>query len=283
MHWDFTGAYRPRSYLRGFDYDARRSGSRRAADRPAFQPQRSGGTVARAKRTDRADARRRYRAQVTAESDPIDDDTAEAESTERPKAEPVRTAAPAPGERVPLGTAFRLAFRPAHVREDLRKLPRLVLDKSVWLPLLLTVGSTVAAILFKGQPLPVLAAQFFVLTPPIASIFLAGFLAPTAGYLTGFIAGLAGAVCWSIILLTLGSDSAVTGTPIPPEVINQQIASAFVISPISGILFGGAAAWYKRFLNLANPNRQRPPSQSQTRSGRRPSDQGRRPFLARRR
>jgi hypothetical protein len=31
--------------------------------------------------------------------------------------------------------------------------------------------------------------------------------------------------------------------------------SALVISPIAGIFFAAAAAWYRRFLKLANPNR----------------------------
>jgi hypothetical protein len=33
------------------------------------------------------------------------------------------------------------------------------------------------------------------------------------------------------------------------------MTQSLVITPISGALYAAAAAWYKRFLNLANPNR----------------------------
>jgi hypothetical protein len=56
-----------------------------------------------------------------------------------------------------------------------------------------------------------------------------------------------------------------SATPLTQDQLNQfvseNVSAAFVVSPVSGILFGAAIAWYRRFLNLANPNRgvRRPP------------------------
>jgi hypothetical protein len=46
------------------------------------------------------------------------------------------------------------------------------------------------------------------------------------------------------------------------------VLAAFTIGPILGAFFASAAAWYRRFLYLNNPNRGR---------GRRPASAGRRP------
>ena len=44
----------------------------------------------------------------------------------------------------------------------------------------------------------------------------------------------------------------------PPEV---YAFNAFLVAVPGGALFAAAAAWYRRFLNLANPNRgRRPPA-----------------------
>jgi hypothetical protein len=37
----------------------------------------------------------------------------------------------------------------------------------------------------------------------------------------------------------------------------QALGYALATSPLSGVFFGAAAAWYRRFLRLANPNRSR--------------------------
>lgn len=262
--------------------------------------------MARAKRTNRAEARRRYRAALAEEADVLEGDEGEegvatapagretraAEPAVAPR--PRRRAAPAaplPPGRPGLGWAFRNSFRSPDVGADLRALPSLLPHRSVWLPVLVTVGSAIffaavtpqipAGANASGSAAQIIASllfQYFVFSPPVASIFLAGFMAPRASYLTGAIAGLAGAISFALVV----------GGRVGPFVqlddaqVNQYIASGLVTSPLAGIFFGGAAGWYRRFLTLANPNRGARPASA------RPGDRPRRkseprPLLARRR
>jgi hypothetical protein len=273
--------------------------------------------VARAKRTDRAEARRRYRAQLAAEAS-----SEELEPTEdgepAPRREPVgapprRTGGtpPPPPARPGIGYAFRAAFRPANFREDLAALPQLIRHRSVWLPALISIGTTAVLLVTGGRDVvSALVYQYFIVTPPIGAIFLSGFLAPRASYLTGAIAGLVGAACLAVLVAAsaatgslggLGAPAASpspaagspvasvaasasaepsatavaspaaspppsptpsgTGQPPTPQELADTVAFSFILSPLTGAFFGAAAAWYRRFLNLANPNRgaRRPP------------------------
>lgn len=285
--------------------------------------------MARAKRTDRAEARRRYRAQQAAEAaeaagEPLDaaDD---GDQAERPIGREAREAVlPAPGRarsappaqpaRPGIGTAFRAAFRPANFREDLAALPQLIRHRSVWLPALISIGTTVVLLVTGGRDVvSALVYQYFIVTPPIGAIFLSGFLAPRASYLTGAIAGLVGAICLAVLVAASASGTigglggpvaspspgagspaasgpasaaasasvaaspapsstaapspAASGSPAPspapsgaglpptPQELASTVAYSFILSPLTGAFFGAAAAWYRRFLNLANPNR----------------------------
>jgi hypothetical protein len=278
--------------------------------------------VARAKRTDRAEARRRYRAQLAAESGGEELDPAEAgaaepsRDTRGPTRTPPRRPAAAPAQapaRPGIASAFRAAFRPANLREDLAALPQLLRHRSVWLPALITIGTTAVFLTTGGADrISLILAQYFIAPPPIGGIFLAGFLAPRASYLTGGFAGLVGAICFAILVTTstsgaVGSPGGPATSPSPSAIASQgastspaasasaaasvspvpsaagspqasptpsgtggavtpqerveTIAGAFILSPLTGAFFGAAAAWYRRFLNLANPNRgaRRPP------------------------
>ena len=262
--------------------------------------------MARAKRTNRAEARRRYRATLADDADLVVEDeavdeaegaaVAEAEAAATPRRRRAAPPAPAPAPARPgLGSAFRASFRPIDVRADLRALPSLIRHRSVWLPVLITVAATAffaAAIPpipentedFQSS-IPQLAAsllyQYFVLSPPIGSIFLAGFMAPRASYLTGGIAGLVGAICFSVTIVA-GVGSFVQLTDVE---ISQNIAAGVFTSLVAGIFFGGAAGWYRRFLTLANPNRAARAAQAARQSGGRQRRRGgdQRPMLARRR
>jgi hypothetical protein len=289
--------------------------------------------VARAKRTDRAEARRRYRAQLAAEG--REDELEPAEDGEAPVAQTagrplqrraVPTAPPAPA-RPGIGNAFRAAFHPANFREDIAAFPRLMRHRSVWLPALISIGATAVLLVTGGRDVvSALVYQYFIVTPPIGAIFLSGFLAPRASYLTGAFAGLVGAICLAVLVAAsaggaLGgggapgaspspsaagtaaassaasaspaaSGSAVvspaaggspatttagspepspvpsaTGQPPTPAELRDTVALSFVLSPLTGAFFGAAAAWYRRFLNLANPNRgaRRPPPKGKPR------------------
>ena len=168
----------------------------------------------RAKRTNRAEARRRYRASF---AEPLDETADEADE---PAAAPSATrktpaeSAPSTGERPSLGYAFRAAFRPLTLGDDLRYLPKLLVDRSVWLPILLTVAAGIAfAVTQGGNALVAIVATYFVAPPALGSVFIGGFLAPRASYLVGLIVGFAAAVVASVIILT-SQASLVTGQPI---------------------------------------------------------------------
>jgi hypothetical protein len=211
--------------------------------------------------------------------------------------------------------AFRAAFRPANLREDLAQLPSLLRSRALFIPLLVTV---ITAIVFRAtsgkEIVSVLLWQYFVFPPPIGAIFITGFFAQRASYLCGLIIGLVAALAFTLVVASapagLGAVAAAPTTspspaasspataqasanpspatsaaasgasngpgsatpsavasatpgpsasPIPArlEPIDPGSAAvqAFVISPIGGIVFASLAAWYRRFLKLANPNR----------------------------
>jgi hypothetical protein len=227
--------------------------------------------VARAKRTDRADARRRHRAQLLAEGrldpgaidaegagddgSPTATDAARAtrSTVTRPRAgaarpglDPVRPA-PAGGIR----NAIRQAFRPLNLREDLALLPRLLLHRAFWLPSLLTAVTAALVIAFQGrEQISQFAATYFLAPPPIGAIFLAGFMAPRASYLLGALVGVVSSLLLTLTAATV--STLVEGGATPAEVLIPSLS----ISPLAGIFFGAAAAWYRRFLYLASPVRQ---------------------------
>src|SRR3954449_6451856 len=107
--------------------------------RPPACPDHPGGTVARAKRTERAEARRRYRSATTSQPDAVLDAAVPAPSGT--KDGPTRTAdakAAAPPARPGIARAFRESFPPVDIRGDLRALPRLLMHWSFYVPVLLS-------------------------------------------------------------------------------------------------------------------------------------------------
>jgi hypothetical protein len=289
--------------------------------------------VARAKRTDRAEARRRYRAQLAEQSgEPEEEADTDAEPTRapRPTSGPRPAAQPSGQQPSGMGYAFRAAFRSPHYREDLAYLPRLAIHPSVWAPVLLTIVTASAYLATEGRDvISSFAVQYFVAPPPIGAIFIAGFFAPRASYLAGGIVGIVSAVVLAALtafappsLLTIGArpgaspapsisasaGPSASGSPAPsvsasaaatvaasasssagaspaaspaasPDAspapatgtssrmsAEQALSVALATSPLSGVFFASAAAWYRRFLRLANPSRGRPaPRQNQRR------------------
>jgi len=189
--------------------------------------------VPRAKRTNRAEARRRYRASI---GEPIE---AEAFDEAEPQAAGRSSAPKAAGptqERPSLAYAFRSAFRQPNVREDLRGLPALLIDRSVWLPSLLTVAAGIAfAFTGGGNWLIALIATYFVAPPALGSVFLGGFLAPRASYLVGLIIGFVSAIVASAVILTssasLVTGQPIVGTPTPTPVSSAAAAAGASASP----------------------------------------------------
>ena len=172
--------------------------------------------MARAKRTQRADARRRYRAAV---ADPLQDGDfapdgdAEAGSTapvaaSRASAGSRTGSAPAgasaPPARPSIAAAFRSSFRPLDLRGDLRALPQLLRHWSFLVPVILS-GLAVALVPLVGlNPLTSAFFQYFSFTAPLGSSFLAGFFAPRASYLVGMLAALA-SVGFQFVAYNVGS------------------------------------------------------------------------------
>jgi hypothetical protein len=261
------------------------------------RPTSSGGTVARAKKTHRAEARRRYRASIAGSEEAgdleLDDESGDDAPAPAPRAAaPARAqAAPAqPGARPSIGGAFRSSFRPLDLRGDLRALPQLLRHRSFLLPVILS-GVAIAIVPFAGlNPLAITFWQYFAGAAPLGTAFIAGFLAPRASWLIG------GLVCAIAALLQAiafqgqfgGFFEVASSTSTPPitenEVRSIVLSQAVFYGIPSGIFFAAAAAWYKRFLNRANPNRARQ-AQAQGRrpDGKVPKKQTQRPLLARRR
>ncbi|MDO8484857.1 MAG: hypothetical protein Q7S35_07915 [Candidatus Limnocylindrales bacterium] len=208
--------------------------------------------MARAKRTERATARRRYRA-ATEPAELETEDEAAGSAPSR-AAQPARPSAGA--VRMGIVAALRASIHPLRVRDDLAALPSLMTHKALWLPVLVTVASTVAVVATGGKnSITAILFAYFVQTPAIGGVFLAGFLAPRASWLLGAIVGIVAAIGY-VAVLTL-----VPGSLSPTEpgaaTIESIAISAFLLSPVMGALFASAAAWYRRFLSLSNPNRGR--------------------------
>jgi hypothetical protein len=228
--------------------------------------------VARAKRTARADARRRYRAAAvdpgTEADEPIEDEA----PVQRPAA---TTARPAPSasaspERPSITGAFRSSFRPLDLRGDLRALPRLLMTKAFLVPAVVS-GLSFILFAFEQNQLTAFLYQYFSYQFPVAAVFATGFFAPRASWLLGGLIA---------IVSTLFQFPLFVGTS-PGLLLAVLLQGA-----IYGSFFAAAAAWYRRFLNRANPNRMggRPQSAHSRRpDGKIPRKQEQRPMLARRR
>ena len=220
--------------------------------------------MARAKRTDRTEARRRRRedlAAVDASGAAVATPSTTSSDTGKGAAKP----GPAPVQRPSMTVALRSAFRPVDLRGDVRALPRLLLHWSFWGPALATLVTTVVYLaLAQGRTSATpsdtvwvivnLAFQMFVfpLPAPAGAAFIAGFGAPRASWLIGLIIGVISAACFALILTTTSASLTATDPTVDVRALALQ---GFLVAPIGSALFAAAAAWYKRFLNLANPNR----------------------------
>lgn len=206
----------------------------------------------RAKRTARADARRRYRAAQNTPIDDLDEVDAEDSPSQGPAAATSRSTATTPDANRPrpsIATAFRQAFTPVDVRGDLRALPRLLINKAFWIPAGSIVVVAAVVIATSGRELTSqLIAPYFLYPPPIAPVFIAGFLAPRASWLIGGLVGVVQAIV--LVVLTL---PCVGLAPAAPEA--GFLGYSLVISVGFGAFYAAAAAWYKRFLRGANPPR----------------------------
>jgi hypothetical protein len=116
------------------------------------------------------------------------------------------------------------------------------------------VAGGVIAFAFRNFSGGALAYQLLVLPGTGFGLpqLVAGFFAPRASYLLGFVVSLVQGVVGSIFVLLLASQ---TGPPFPSDQLPPLLVQSFIFGPLSGTLFAAAAAWYRRFLALSGPKR----------------------------
>ena len=227
--------------------------------------------MARAKHTVRAEARRRHRQQVAeAAGDERGELEALDEDLEDPGSRaPARSARQAPGAtekrdpnaRLGFGAAFREAYRPAKVREDLVLVPKLLTTRAFMAATLLVLLGAALLIGFPGYDGSAFAFELLVWPgSAIAPQLVAGFFAPRASYLLGFGVGLIQGVIFTTMLTTFGDR---LGAAVPAEQMSNLLFLGFVSGPFGGMLFAASAAWYRRFLALTS---RRPATRTSNRS-----------------
>lgn len=213
--------------------------------------------MARAKNTDRAEARRRHR-----EQNRVVDETTDVTSDDAGEAAAVAVAAAEPS----LGGAMRGSMRMPDIRADLRILPSMIATtRKLWIPfvalfvafilaMLLSAtttevvnGETVVTSQIIPEGLDRIAALFVQLTLPPTALFVffvGGFLAPRASYLVGAVLGLVDGILWSIYVFSAGGgteEGFQVGGPV-------DVLAIIFIAMIIGTLSAGFAAWYRNFL-----------------------------------
>ncbi|MGZ6265474.1 MAG: hypothetical protein ACXWN4_01020 [Candidatus Limnocylindrales bacterium] len=234
--------------------------------------------MARAKRTDRAEARRQYRAylaaQAEAQAEPEDEETEVPASGRGVSVRPARArepeTGPKPGERLGMSGALRAAFRTPHYLDDLRNIGPLVFrSKAVWpVAAICVIAALVAYPRINSNTVvaddPILSVIFqFVLYPlPLLPPMMAGFLAPRSTWLAGAIAALISTLTLVALVIATqfkieSSTSSITGA----NVLGITVSWLSVALPF-GALIGAASGWYKRFLDYMGAGRSRGSSKS---------------------
>jgi hypothetical protein len=249
--------------------------------------------VARAKRTERAEARRRYRA---TQAEALDGEVLEADDPAAAGATPTNRSAaasrPAPGrasqpapERPSITNAFRSAFTPLDLRGDLRALPRLLIAPSFLLGVAITAAAAFAIPIFGSNGATITLYQYFSGPEPLGTAFIVGFFAARASYLLGAVIAVI-SVLFQALAISLGGFDAAAAATVPPltrsEILGQLLYQVIVSVPMSAF-FAAAAAWYRRFLRRASPNRQAQQTAARRPDGKVPKKNEQRPMLARRR
>src|SRR5512140_431389 len=244
--------------------------ARRPHRRPPADP---GGPVARAKRTERAEARRRNRSLVGAPQD-VDLELDDVEADEELSPAPARSArarrvAPAtaarretaPPPRAGFLPALRRAAGPADIVADIRALPSIAIhSKALWVPLAAIVGVTLLFFIpgISRNPLVALLGNLALQPPPMILPFLGGMLAPRGAWLVGGIVALANALAYGLLFGVL-TNSVQTGLGFTYVMTSDQkvgiILNAVLTSVPFGLLVGAFAGFYRRFLAMSTPPR----------------------------
>ena len=239
--------------------------------------------MARAKRTDRTEARRRYRAEQAALADPTAVDVIEtAPAKSKGKSATAQDSAPV---RPGIAASFKAAYRPVDLRGDLRAAPMVLTHWGVLAASAIAIAASAIFIISTNDfassldytlsdpmagkaigttsNLSYLVLSMFVTPPPAAGAFLIGFTAKRASWLGGLVFGIVAAGCYVAVLSSPAGKLLTSG-----QSSDVYVAQAAALAPVGAALFASAAAWYRRFLNMANPNRGKPrPQQGRSSSG----------------
>lgn len=225
--------------------------------------------MTRGKRTDRAEARRRYRAYLQAQTgeEPEAELEAEAPASAGSKARPARTIKerlrpdPLPIGKVSISGAFRAAYRPVHYREDLSLIvPLITKTHAIW-PVAVLSAVGLAVVLIRRDPSDFwwqISSQMVLFPIPMMPAMIAGFLAPRATWLAGLIAGFISSMAMLAWYLSGAMPHVVNGHVIgyerlaPGEIWSAVIQLLWLALP-TGALLAAVAGWYKRFLALTGP------------------------------
>jgi hypothetical protein len=199
--------------------------------------------VARAKRTDRAEARRKYRAYLLAQEEA---EASESEgqadpgrsATSRPVRDRLHDVRPEslPPARTGIMAGARMAYHQPTYLSDLRYFSTLVLrTNAIWPIAVLCVfagGYSIVRLNYYATD-PILPIIFsFVFFPPLVPAMLAGFLAPRATWLAGLVASFLCTVTMMLVLFTGGvtltqETGTANATPsITPSAATANVASA---------------------------------------------------------
>jgi hypothetical protein len=215
--------------------------------------------VARAKRTQRADARRRYRQTAV-----VDPDGLEIVDSDAPAAAPSgpisRRGAPVAG-RLGFTDAMRAAWHRPDIRADIAALPSLLVTRWFLIPLALVLVGIVGVLVLPTNYVTGLFFQLMVLPPAMAPVFIVGFFAKRASYLLGLIISVIDVIGYSVFVVIVLPTLA--ASPLAGQKQGELILSAVTVGPLSGIFFAAGAAWYRRFLSLSSAQRARPRSNQQ--------------------
>ena len=240
-----------------------------------------GDEVARAKRTDRAtdraEARRKYRAYLQAQEEAaaaaanVAEEPAPAPrrslfgrgaspapvaTTARPKpAAAAAAATPTPGAGMNFFKAMSAAYRPVHYRDDLRYLPTLFTKTiGVWIGLGLAAVGTIVAFNDPAHDMWVGLAQLCIGAMPLGAVMIVGVLTKRAAWLAGLIVGGVGGFLGWIVAINVPANWYDPSLTIPDLATRQGYIMEDLMAGLAfGALFGAASAWYRRFLTLAMP------------------------------
>jgi hypothetical protein len=199
--------------------------------------------VARAKRTDRAEARRKYRAYLQAQEEAGIAEDEGSDNSAGSGRKPARrvlqdTAQLQPGARMGIVQAAKAAYRTPHYIDDIKSIRQLAFKSHAVWPILVIVVASVAYVTprlaeYSSDSIQQTIFQF-VFYPPLLPAMVAGFFAPRASWLAGLIASFIATV-GLLFVLFIGGETLIQVTSVnaSPSPSSSSSAVAAVVASAS--------------------------------------------------